>query len=260
MELFSERIIDRHRRWWIEKELHPHKNLAGKIKGPEYVFNAGHKVPTIYHVGDKAESLPKFKKLPERFVIKPTKGWSAKNVFVMVDGVNLLDQKKWKRNQIVKSLEKNSELDSNDRVKLLVEEFLVNWDGVFGIPLDYKFFMFGGEIAFCHIIKRLSNTDTSRNLHWYVDENFESIGMKIITTQNPETELCSKPTCWDDLVSTAKGLGEKLDMFMRIDLYGTTRGAVFGEFTPQPHGGRGYTIEADKWLGSLWSGIEGAGN
>ena len=48
-------------------------------------------------------------------------------------------------------------------------------------------------------------------------------------------------------------------MFMRIDLYGTTRGAN-GEFTPQPHGGKGYTIEADKWLGSLWSGIEGAGN
>ena len=84
--------------------------------------------------------------------------------------------------------------------------------------------------------------------------------MKVMTTQTPETELCPKPTCWKDLVSTAKGLGKKLDMFMRIDLYGTTRGAVFGEFTPQPHGGRGYTIEADEWLGSLWRGVEGGGN
>ena len=83
------------------------KIWLGRSKA-QNMYSKGYKVPMIYHIGDKAKSLPKFRNLPERFVIKPTKGWSAKNVFVMVDGVNLLDQKKWKRNQIVKSLEKNS--------------------------------------------------------------------------------------------------------------------------------------------------------
>jgi len=34
---------------------------------------------------------------------------------------------------------------------------------------------------------------------------------------------------------------------MRIDLYATTRGAVFGEFTPQPHGGRASEIVMRRW-------------
>ena len=45
---------------------------------------------------------------------------------------------------------------------------------------------------------------------------------------------------------------------MRIDLYATTRGSVFGEFTPTPQGGKGYTPAADRWLGNLWQGKEGA--
>jgi hypothetical protein len=49
-----------------------------------------------------------------------------------------------------------------------------------------------------------------------------------------------------------------LNMFMRVDMYATTRSAVFGEFTPTPHGGKRYTREADRWLGSLWKGVEGA--
>ena len=42
------------------------------------------------------------------------------------------------------------------------------------------------------------------------------------------------PDCTDELISTAKLLGKSVEMFMRIDLYATTRGAVFGEFTSQP--------------------------
>jgi hypothetical protein len=48
-------------------------------------------------------------------------------------------------------------------------------------------------------------------------------------------------------------------MFMRIDMHATTNGAVFGEFTPQPHGGEGFTLWADEWLGAMWKGVEGCG-
>ena len=90
-------------------------------------------------------------------------------------------------------------------------------------------------------------------------KTLNQLGMKVITTQTPETEMCDKPDCWDELVNTAIGLGEKrLGMFTRVDLYATTRGAVFGEFTPQPQGGKGFTPAADRWLGSLWRGKEGA--
>jgi hypothetical protein len=44
---------------------------------------------------------------------------------------------------------------------------------------------------------------------------------------------------------------------MRIDMYATDKGAVFGEFTPTPQGGKGYSEWAEKYLGSFWKGEEG---
>lgn len=257
--LFSERIVDRHRRWWREKEPHPHKNLAGKLIGPPFVVTAGFKTPTIYSVVDSADEIPAFSNLPNSFVIKPSRGWSAKNIYVMVNGINQLDNQSYSREDLILRMKEKTDIETDKSLKLLIEEYLINWDGNTSIPpYDYKFFVFGKKIAFCHIIERNSNTDASKNRHWYVDENFESINMKVITTQVPEITMCEKPTCWDELVNSAIGLGECLGIFMRIDLYATTRGAVFGEFTPQPQGGKGFTPAADRWLGSLWRGKEGA--
>lgn len=257
--LFSERIVDRHRRWWREKEPHPHKNLAGKLIGPPFVEACGFKTPVIHSVVDTADEIPDFSNLPSSFVIKPSRGWSAKNIYVMVDGINQLDKQAYSREHIVQLMKDKTDVETDKNLKILIEEYLINWDEDTSIPpYDYKFFVFGNSIAFCHIIERNSNSDTSINRHWYVDENFESINMKVITTQKPETEMCDKPDCWDELVNTAIGLGERLGIFMRVDLYATTRGAVFGEFTPQPQGGKGFTPAADRWLGSLWRGKEGA--
>ena len=38
-----------------------------------------------------------------------------------------------------------------------------------------------------------------------------------------------------------KKLGKELNCFMRIDMYATNKGPVFGELTPTPEGGIGYT-------------------
>ena len=84
------------------------------------------------------------------------------------------------------------------------------------------------------------------------------MNLESLNTQTPEEVLPDIPDCWDELCETAIKLGKELE-FMRIRFYATKRGAVFGEFTPQPHGGNGFTEEADKWLGSIWKGLEGAG-
>lgn len=229
------------------------------MAGPPFVEASGFKTPLIYSVVDTADEIPNFSSLPNSFVVKPSRGWSAKNIYVMVDGINQLDGQTYSRKTIVKLMKEKTDVERDKGLKILIEEYLINWDEDTSIPPnDYKFFVFGKKIAFCHIIERNSNSDTSKNRHWYVDENFESIGMKVITTQTPEPEMCEKPSCWDELVNTAIGLGDRLEIFMRIDLYATTRGAVFGEFTPQPHGGKGFTPAANRWLGSLWRGKEGA--
>jgi hypothetical protein len=142
----------------------------------------------------------------------------------------------------------------------MIEEYLEDWNSPDSIPFDYKFHMFGEKCAHITIIERLSNNNSKENKFWNVTEDWEALPIQFVRTQIPQETLPPKPDCWDELCESAKKLGSELGIFMRIDFFATTRGAVFGEFTPQPHGGKGFTIEADKWLGSIWKGKEGAGD
>ena len=57
--------------------------------------------------------------------------------------------------------------------------------------------------------------------------------------------------------AAARTLGKDLGIFMRIDFYTTKDGFYFGEFTPTPDGGKGYSEEGNRYLGSYWKGEEG---
>jgi len=231
--------------------------LSGKLEGRSFMKDNGFKVPEEIGLYSNIDEIPEFSKLPSRFVLKPSSGYSAKNVFVMSDGVNLLDGKTYDRNSIMEAIRRSYE-GRGFRGKFLVEELLVNWDRKDGIPLDYKFYTFGDRIAFIHVIERNSGIDIKANRHWFMKEDWSDLGIKIQKSQELQTEPLPKPDCYDELIHTVRTVGRMLNMFMRIDMYATTRGAVFGEFTPTPHGGKGYTKEADRWLGSLWQGVEGA--
>jgi len=259
MNLFSERIKNRHKRWWVEKEENNLKHLAGKMEGRKFVENIGLKTPILYHESDTVEEIPFFTELPDKFVIKPSSGWSAKNVFVMVNGKNQLDESSWSRDEIINHIANQPNINKNKKVKIMIEEYLEDWKNPEHIPYDYKFYMFGEKCAFITIIERNSSVSAKKNKFWNVIQDWNPCEFKIIKTQTPEETLPDKPDCWDELCETAITLGKELGIFMRIDLYATKRGAVFGEFTPQPHGGNGFTEEADKWLGAIWRGLEGAG-
>ena len=257
MKLFSERIQDRHQRWWAQNEdVGPVKFIAEKLIGREYAKSQEAKVPELYYQCDRIEELPDFSQFPDDFVIKPSRGWSAQNVFVLQSGLNLLDGEMWTREKIVEFI-MTQPMNTNPKTKIVVEEFLKSWDGDYSIPLDYKFHMFGDHISFISIVERNSNVNTKNNRYWFVDEHWQPLSGQVMKTQVHNAEPLVIPDCADELISTAKLLGKSVGVFMRIDLYATTPGAVFGEFTPQPHGGKGFTEWADEWLGSLWEGKEG---
>lgn len=217
----------------------------------------GFKVPVEIGLYSAIEEIPEFSELPSRFVLKPSSGYSAKNVFVISDGVNLLDGEAHDRKSIIAAIRTSYETKRFNG-KFLIEEFLCNWDRKEGIPLDYKFYTFGDRIAFIHAIERNSGVNVRANRHSFLKEDWSDLGIKIQRTQALQKEPLPKPDCYDELVQTVREVGRMLNMFIRIDMYATTRGAVFGEFTPIPHGGKGYTKEADRWLGRLWKGVEGA--
>ena len=259
MKLFSERIQNRYQRWSVQNEnVGPVKFIAEKLAGREYAMAQGVKVPELYYTCDRIEKLPDFNQFPENFVIKPSRGWSAQNVFALRSGLNLLDEKMWSREEIVDFIMPQP-MNDKPKTKIIVEEFLQSWDGDYRIPLDYKFHMFGDQISFISIVERNSNVNTKNNRYWFVDGDWKPLAGQVMKTQVHDEEPLVIPDCADELVSTAKLLGKSVGVFMRIDLYATTRGAVFGEFTPQPHGGRGFTEWSDEWLGSLWKGKDGCG-
>lgn len=253
---FSDYIKHRKYRWYTLKEDSLGKKVANKCYGAEFAKNLGVNIPKLFYKLTHTDEIPLFDDLPDSFVIKPEKGWSSKNVYVIKNGINLFDNKKWTRSEIVSELKKTSDVNVNKNNHILIEEYVENWDEFDGIPLDYKFYMFGEKVAFINVIER-NSVNNKLNKFWYLTEKWESLPIKIIKNQLVQSSIPIKPNCFEQMLLIAKKFGRELNMFMRIDLYASKRGVIFGEFTPQPHGGNGYTDEANKWLGSLWRGKEG---
>ena len=66
-----------------------------------------------------------------------------------------------------------------------------------------------------------------------------------------------RPDCWEEMIEAVQTIGKAVGIYMRIDMFATDRGAVFGEFTPTPHGGKGYSKHVDEYLAGFWHGEEG---
>lgn len=259
MTLFSERIRDRNLRWWVHRDDVYLMNVGGKIPGANFVNNLGYNTPHTYHIASSLDEFPELEQFGKKFVVKLSQGYSSKNVFVMCEGINLLNGKPCSREEIIDQITPSFESGDNN-LKIIIEELLLSWGESERIPYDYKFYMFGEKMAYCHIIHRRSGSNTLLNQNWYVDIDFSPIENQIMVELLSEETLTEKPDCWDELVATAKDLAGNLNRFTRVDLFATKRGVVFGEFTPTPHGGRGFTKWADIWLGSMWDGVEGAGD
>jgi hypothetical protein len=90
---FSEHLHARRERWWVKGQLSQFSRLSGKLQGRSFMKDNGFKVPEEIGVYSDIDEIPEFSELPRKFVLKPSRGYSAQNVFVMSDGVNFLDGK-----------------------------------------------------------------------------------------------------------------------------------------------------------------------
>ena len=61
--------------------------------GRKFVENLGLKIPALYHESDTVEEIPCFTELIPEICHKTVFGMVRKNVFVMVNGENQLDEK-----------------------------------------------------------------------------------------------------------------------------------------------------------------------
>lgn len=221
------------------------RKLSNKANSREFALKFGCQVPELYWKGDDLSKLD-FSKLPAHYVVRPTIGLSSKDVFLMSNGLNLFDQKMYEPEELRTVL---SEIVSKRAgLEVLIEEFLQPEEGKHDILTDYKLYMFNGEVAIIHVIQRKGRNKGYGNFydeHWNPVEN--------IRTYYPKGELIPKPKCFDQMVADAKRLSKAYEIFARIDFYATPAGAVFGEFTPTPAMGRGFTDDGAKMLVDYWN-------
>jgi hypothetical protein len=112
----------------------------------------------------------------------------------------------------------------------LVEEVLTPVGGTSAALEDYKFYCFGGTVEMIlHKWPAPGGVGTQRN--WY-DREWNPL---LVSIRGPGEGPVRAPLAGARLVAAAESAARSLCYpFIRVDLYDTDRGVVFGEFTPGP--------------------------
>ncbi len=220
------------------------RKLSNKYNARLFAQLHGCRVPELYWKGRDLNKL-NFKDLPDQYVIRPTIGHSCNLVFLMDKQYNHMDKRTYTEADLRDVMA--AALAKDPHQEFLIEEFVRSEQGEYGIPKDFKIWTFNGQIAAITVINRTSPKGGLSNSY---DENWnviEDIGF--VYEPAPRIE---PPACLNEMLNAARKLSKAYEIFVRIDFYATDKGAVFGEFTPTPGRGRGYTPNSDKRLASYW--------
>jgi hypothetical protein len=132
--------------------------------------------------------------------------------------------------------------------KILVERFL--WDETYGVPVDFKFYVFHGRIRFVQVDANRIGQIT-RNFY---DREWQPTPYRIDYPGEPRGPELPPPANLPEMIELAEKLAGDLD-FVRVDLYSVNnQEIVFGELTLAPGGGWGPfdPRDADELVGSFW--------
>jgi hypothetical protein len=279
--MFSERLAARKRAWWsspfqladpsafsnglvrvvqrrqllsrddpIEKwhkGKHWQRRLNNKWNSREFAVKHGFQVPELYWLGRNPANIP-FTSLPPHYVIRRAWGAGSRDVYLMENGKDLLREKLLSNRDLVKSLKTGHSLFY--RFPVLVEEFLKSPQGVYEPPAEFSFHMFAGELAIIVVQQGRQPGQGSSRLNFYTPD-WKPLEHSL-RIQNPQRTDFERPDCFDDMLECAEVLGRAYGTYVRVDLYPTDKGCVFGEFCSLPAQGSGFSEYADELLGTYW--------
>ena len=202
--------------------------LADKYAVRDYVKQRGLERILIPLVGvwDDAYDID-FEKLPQAFALKMNYG----------AGMNIIckDKGKLNKDEIVEKLTdwmNRSAYSHSDthynyiKRKIVCEEFITDSHG--GFPYDYKFMCLKGK-PFC--VLACGNRESG-----HADYAPYSLDWKLLKEyKKDEFKEVERPAHLDEMIEVAKTLSRGLDL-VRVDLYDSDRGVIFGEMTLTPSG------------------------
>lgn len=271
---FTQRLKNRERRWWgppwreFRGSLHraldrvrlrSHRTpldewrccelwqrcLLNKWNSREFAVLHGLRVPDLHWAGRDAARMP-IGEFPDQFVIRPSWGAGTHGTYLVSGNRDVATGEVYRDRQAIKA----SVIRGRGRLSvfpLLVEEYLKSTEGENGNAREYKFFMFQGHVGSIMTFERRGG---AKYLRHYTPE-WEPID-EVFQAAYPLDDPRPRPHDLGEMTRIARMLGAAVGTFMRVDLYSTSRGIVFGEFSSVPGIRGGFTPFADDYLGRLW--------
>ncbi len=242
VKTFEELMADR-RHDWFETDNHSvwQRRLEKKEAMQRFARRDLVEIPRqIAHFSDPADLLDL--DLPARYVAKPDGLASAKGVYAVSGGVNVFTGKTTSPERIVANWRRLA--TSTDRIDMfIVEEFVADRFAPHAnvIPLDYKFYVFGGVAGFLEVFDR-NHPQPSRtpySLGWQPLPQPLEVGRVL-------GPVIHRPDNLQELIDVAERLGQDVGAFCRVDLFNGERGPVLGEITMLPANGKNRTPYANR--------------
>lgn len=229
-------------RW--RRGAHWQRALSNKWNAREFARRHGCRVPELFWHGRLASRIP-FGSLPEHYVLRPVMGHSRDGVFVVAGDLDLLRNQRVTPEKIRAGLRRHQARFGF--VPILAEQFLRTEAGEDRLPLEYGFYCFAGAIGAILVRNRL---DAHANIQRYYTPGWRPFADRFCTFYELDA-VRPPPRCLEEMAAIARRLSAASGTFIRVDLYATDRGAVFGEFASSPSC-RGYTPFAEEYFGNLW--------
>jgi hypothetical protein len=256
---FTARMLDRKVRWETLGKAPTPFGVLDKEGQKKFAHQHGAEVATTLALIDRAQvaanpsllrmtldALPQ----PSTFVLKPASGYQNRNTYAVHGGHDLLSASRFDADAVAASIARDAEFDRYIVEECLFDEVTENPGGASGRqgmgdasapakgrpPMDYKFWCFGSTIAHVTIMcERWKDAEGTYHVD-YADCDAAYVQQPTWCTEQTDVAsgapvaLPARPHCWDEMVATARRLGEAVGVFTRIDFYATPRGPVFGEF------------------------------
>ena len=222
---------------------HWRRTLGNKWNSRLFARRLGVRVPDLYWSGRHLSRAP-WASLPSHYVVRPSFSDSRRGTYVMAAGVDLMRGVDHREHGLEPELRRAGRWHALHPT--LIEEFVRTEDGQYTLPREYKCFMFGQALAFIEVVIRERD---GQAVHAFYSADWRRESMPI-STRYPESPAISPPRCLDALVDAARRLGAAYGSFVRVDMYASDRGCVFGEFSGRPV--NTFTPEGSRYLGEFW--------
>lgn len=212
------------------------RELTDKVAVRDYItrLGLGQYLPKVYHVLDELPAFNEFVRLlPEQCVVKTSHTGGS-------EGVRVIPSKRdCNLKEVYEAMSRSLADRYGERLgqphyvgippRVIIEEFLMNADGDAAAPLDdYKFMCINGHPL---VINAIGERDI-RN-HTSLDQYY-SLDMELLQWEKQMGgRTVRRPRALKEMVALADKLAAPFP-FVRVDLYDTTRGVVFGELTFTP--------------------------